>query len=411
MDDTDEVDPAQSTVVDSSIPATSDAGSDNEEVYEDGTPKDGGLTKVSSSKKDLETIASWGAIYDSAYSSQNAVNDDPTLNFSGYDNSFTPRIPHELHVVREWVERTCERCLRFKPVRCLELGCGNGMILLRCAPHCQRYVAADLSETAVEYVKDIMKRPQFRALKEDNIVDTALGGAHESVRFAHEKLDTIICNGVSMYFPSAAYLLECVQEALAALEPGGTFFLGDVRCNKVIYHFHAAAQLYQAKEELSVEELRVRINKSVKYEKELLVDPELFMLLPGRIPGLAAVEMDIKRGEYHSEFSMFRYDVTFHKAAGDARTAAPTTFVPYDVQEYDAAKHSAEALTKTLSEDKPAVLAVSGMVDARLAMCESMVQKMRAGTVQSTNAKVRRALPRCDRLPHRDRLPRRVYTH
>jgi hypothetical protein len=54
-----------------------------------------------SSKKDLETIASWGAIYDSAYSSQNAVNDDPTLNFSGYDNSFMPRVPHELHVVKE----------------------------------------------------------------------------------------------------------------------------------------------------------------------------------------------------------------------------------------------------------------------------------------------------------------------
>ena len=49
------------------------------------------------------------------------------------DNSFTPRIPHELHVVKEWVERTCDRVMALKPRRALELGCGNGMIMLRCA--------------------------------------------------------------------------------------------------------------------------------------------------------------------------------------------------------------------------------------------------------------------------------------
>ena len=64
-------------------------------------------------------------------------------------------------------------------------------------------------------------------------------------RFKHENLDTIICNGVSMYFPSATYLLEVVQNALAALQPGGKFFLGDVRCNTVLPHFHSACQLHQ----------------------------------------------------------------------------------------------------------------------------------------------------------------------
>jgi amino acid adenylation domain-containing protein len=148
------------------------------------------INKVLSSAKDLEEIASWGSIYDTAYASQNAVNDDPTLNFSGYDNSFTPRIPHELHVVREWVERTCERVLALQPRRVVELGCGNGMILLRCAGETQRYAACDLSEQATEYVDRTLQLPKFRHLAEKNIVVTSLGGAHESLKFAHEKVRT-----------------------------------------------------------------------------------------------------------------------------------------------------------------------------------------------------------------------------
>jgi microcystin synthetase protein McyA len=60
------------------------------------------------------------------------------------------------------------------------------------------------------------------------------------------QLDTIVCNGVSMYFPSATYLLQCIQNALAALQPGGRLYLGDVRCNSLLHHFHAACQLAQA---------------------------------------------------------------------------------------------------------------------------------------------------------------------
>ena len=77
----------------------------------------------------------------------------------------------------------------------------------------QLVVACDLSEQAVEYVNQTLTMPQFRSLKEEHIVTSCLGGAHESLRFKHENLDTIICNGVSMYFPSATYLLEVIQNA------------------------------------------------------------------------------------------------------------------------------------------------------------------------------------------------------
>lgn len=51
-------------------------------------------------------------------------------------------------------------------------------------------------------------------------VSTALAGAHEAQRIEAESqlaADLIICNGVSMYFPSAAYLLSAINNSLDAV--------------------------------------------------------------------------------------------------------------------------------------------------------------------------------------------------
>jgi 2-polyprenyl-3-methyl-5-hydroxy-6-metoxy-1,4-benzoquinol methylase len=112
----------------------------------------------------LQEIQAWGAIYDEAYASQNAANADPSLNFSGYDNSYTPHIPHQIPVVREWVETTCMRIAALNPKRALEMGCGQGMIMLRCAEMAEElYVACDLSQYSVNYCSDILENdPRFK---------------------------------------------------------------------------------------------------------------------------------------------------------------------------------------------------------------------------------------------------------
>ena len=96
--------------------------------------------------KDLAEAEAWGAVYDEAYAARDALDEsDPSLNFSGYGNSYTPGRVHRPEVVREWVETICERIAGLRPRRALELGCGNGMILLRIAKLCERYVGTDLS--------------------------------------------------------------------------------------------------------------------------------------------------------------------------------------------------------------------------------------------------------------------------
>ena len=106
----------------------------------------------------VQEINNWGAIYDEAYATQNAANADPSLNFSGYDNSYTPRVPHQIPVVREWVETTCERIAALHPRRALEMGAGQGMIMLRVAQVARElYIACDLSQFSVAFCKEILE--------------------------------------------------------------------------------------------------------------------------------------------------------------------------------------------------------------------------------------------------------------
>jgi hypothetical protein len=82
-----------------------------------------------------------------------------------------------------------------------------------------------------------------------------VAGAHEASKYESNGLDTVICNGVSMYFPSVDYLLEVIRTSVGSVKPGGAFFLGDIRANALFPHFHASIQLFQAPDSMSANEL------------------------------------------------------------------------------------------------------------------------------------------------------------
>ena len=54
--------------------------------------------------------------------------------------------------MREWVETTVARILALQPRRVLEIGCGTGLLLYRIAPHVERYVGTDFSQTALDAI-------------------------------------------------------------------------------------------------------------------------------------------------------------------------------------------------------------------------------------------------------------------
>ena len=125
-----------------------------------------------------------------------------------------------------------------------ELGCGNGMTEAAASRSCARYRRhRPRRERRRRHVRDVIIRHPDFTLPHCGL---AIAGAHEARRFAEERLDTVVCNGVSMYFPSADYRTSVVENALGAIEPGGHFFLGDVRNLRLHRHFHASVQLFLA---------------------------------------------------------------------------------------------------------------------------------------------------------------------
>src|SRR6185312_10119941 len=105
------------------------------------------------------------------------------------------------------------------------------------------------------------------------------------------------------------YLISVLEGAIRLLQPGGHIFVGDVRHLGLLHMFHSAVQFYKASPQLTVGQLRKRVAKSAAQDAQLLLDPQFFDDLPGRIPGICAVTQELKRGKAANELTGYRYDV------------------------------------------------------------------------------------------------------
>eukprot|EP00930_Biecheleria_cincta_P078885 TRINITY_DN664_c0_g1_i6.p1 TRINITY_DN664_c0_g1~~TRINITY_DN664_c0_g1_i6.p1 ORF type:complete len:1569 (-),score=306.79 TRINITY_DN664_c0_g1_i6:3-4382(-) len=293
---------------------------------------------------DKDLVSKWGAVYDEMYQDhgEGISEGDPTLNWSGYVDTYSRRT-HVEHVIKEWVEWSCELVLRhqdtcFPSGKCIgdvskqsvvELGCGNGMLLFRIAPVVAKsiggqYVATDISTSGLSYVTDIIARgPPYGDLP----VKTHKIAAHEVLTVCEPcSTQVVLCNGVTMYFPSTEYLLECMQTAVKATVDGGFSIIGDIQSKRHLTAFHADVQTFQALRRPDATPLAVlrAARKAAASEQLSYFDDNLFARLEragmemfdGRV---ARFEMRLKRGWWHSEFNRFRYDIEI--VVGKPKTA------------------------------------------------------------------------------------------
>ncbi|CAJ1425077.1 unnamed protein product [Effrenium voratum] len=282
---------------------------------------------------EILNVNSWGAVYDEMYKeTDNSVStEDPTLNWSGYTDTYSRR-PHIEPVIKEWVEWSCEQVAAHKDLlsasevpTITELGCGNGMLLFRLAPLLGpqgRYIGTDISSRALETVAEMQRSlPQYQHLH----VDTKTLAAHEILDVCKEREnDIVLCNGVTMYFPSANYLLKCMQLSAEATRDGGLVVFGDIQSRRHVLPFRAHVETYQALRRQDATALAVlqAAKQSVAGEELSYFDDNLFHRLD-RVGSklfqdrLAKVELRVKRGWWHSEFNRFRYDVWLVLQEGD----------------------------------------------------------------------------------------------
>src|SRR6185369_191841 len=187
----------------------------------------------------------------------------------------------------------------------LEIGCGTGLLLLRLAPHCTRYVGTDFSSIALDYIQ------QTLSLRNEDLPQLELRrtGADNFDGLEPDSFDVVILNSVVQYFPSIDYLLRVIEGAVKVVRPGGSIFIGDVRNLPLLEAFHLSVQLHQAPLSLPIAQLEQRVKRHMAQEEELIIEPAFFAALKQHFPQIGDVHALLKHGRYENEMTQFRYDV------------------------------------------------------------------------------------------------------
>ena len=333
--------------------------------------------------EDQAKASMWGAIYDELYfANEFQVSDgvdDPTMDWAAYTDSFTNEM-HERPTIVEWVDETVREIVSRAPKSVVEMGCGKGMILYRVAgaPCVAEYVGCDLSRLAVRYVErvwsaHVARPPEACAAGEEPIacdLSTFVRDASNFGGLRDEGYDAVVCNGVSMYFPSASYLVDVLQAGLPKIAPGGAYHFGDVisKDHYDLFLLRRARHFEGTFESLQDDATRQKLFAAAK---DRCFDHRLFFALHagGTLPGVAAVEVQLKHGEIMSEFTRYRYNVILHKAPKGATAQKALDVVTVDAADV-AARASAESVAsalKALAASSPfAAVACHGVPNARL---------------------------------------------
>src|SRR5215212_6989644 len=268
-----------------------------------------------------EQLAQWETVWDEIYNDTDSP-EDPGFNITGWNSSYTGT-PIPAEEMSEWVNNTVQRIRSLSPQRILEIGCGTGLLLFRLAPHCAAYHGTDLSQRAIDYLKTSLDKGSC-------YITLSQQSAEDFSGIEAGSFDVVILNSVVQYFPMIDYLVKVLEGAIKAVRPGGSIFIGDVRNFQLLEAFHTSVQLHNAPSSLAVRDLRQRVQKQVQDEKELVIDPAFFRILPRHFPKITGVRVQLKRGQYVNELTCFRYDVTLQIGAEEPE---PGTRVELDWQQ------------------------------------------------------------------------------
>nr|APD72041.1 non-ribosomal peptide synthetase 7 [Streptomyces sp.] len=309
-----------------------------------------------------EQIQEWKALHELLYGAAGTevaptkINGSADLqeNFAGWNSMYDGR-PLPLAEMREWRDATVARIRELGPPRrVLEIGAGSGLILSRIAPDCTSYWGTDLSEAAVQALRDRLDTalPQVA-----DRVELRAQPAHDISGLPVGFFDTVVINSVAQYFPSAAYLTEVLRQVRGLLAPGGRIFVGDVRNLRLLRTLRAAVETRRAADGTDKDGLRTAVDQSVAWEGELLLDPDFFAALPG-----FDAQIQIKRAHHHNELSRYRYDVVLRPTASAAQSSVVT---PPEHTVRWSELNGLTALAQLLAERRPRVR-ITTVPNARL---------------------------------------------
>ncbi|MDQ5909966.1 MAG: hypothetical protein QG599_2061 [Pseudomonadota bacterium] len=230
---------------------------------------------------------------------------DPRLNFEGWTCSFTGK-PMPVDEMCDWADATRARIASYRPQEVLEMvGRGAGLMLFRLAPLCRRYVGVDFAEGVLEWTRRHLPLLDDSGCK----VELQHRRADELDDWPAASFDCVVLNSVVQHFSDVDDLLKILHSVVRLVRPGGHVFVGDVRNFKLLEAFHASVQLARAAATTTGTALAQRVRRHVAAERELTIDPALFVRLAREWPSISHVQALPKSGRIHNELSSYRYDV------------------------------------------------------------------------------------------------------
>ena len=301
-------------------------------------------------------VSEWQDLHDRFYGEQAELAGEE--DFTGWNSSYDGT-PIALEHMREWRTATVDGVLAMRPGHVLELGVGTGLVMWQVAPHCQSYWGTDFSKPVIDSLRErVARQPALR-----DRVRLHHQPAHEGAGLPRGHFDTIVINSVVMYFPGVDYLLGVLRLCVELLAPGGRIYLGDIRNLRLLRCFATAIAWQRAETARHrIGETRRAVEQELLLENELLLDPGFFAALPAWVDGLVGVDIRLKRGRFHNELTRHRYDVVLHK-----RGAAPISMAHGAELAWPRDAASLEQVAARLRGERPSVLRVSGIPNARLA--------------------------------------------
>ena len=328
-------------------------------------------------------LGKWRKTFDLTQFTKDASSSPAGFSTLGWNSSYTRQaIPSE--EIREWVETTVDSIFQLEPKSIYEIGCGTGMLLMRIAPHCDRYVAVDFSQAVLDRVRDQIQATPSVAER----VELMRRTADEFDGLDHDSFDAVVINSVAQYFPNAAYLTQVLQNAVNIVKPGGHVFIGDLRSLPLLPAFASSVELFQAANEVTIADLRDRTRRRIQMEHELVLSPAYFMSLQRLSPRISSVEIQPRRGRADNEMSRYRYNAILH--VGHEREA-PSEVAFLDCSEIGLTVDEIRSLLQRRPGD---YVGIKRIPNSRLATDLDILGELRSSDMASTAETLRRAGPR-----------------
>src|ERR1700730_13234103 len=112
---------------------------------------------LAGTNEERRRLEKWRKTFDLMQFGRGAASSAVAFDVAGWNSTYT-RQPIPAEEMREWVATTVTEILALRPKQVLEIGCGTGLVLLRMAPHCQRYVGTDFSPAVLAALQKQVQR-------------------------------------------------------------------------------------------------------------------------------------------------------------------------------------------------------------------------------------------------------------